>query len=354
MELLIAGGVGEHGRNCFYVRGENICFLVDCGKMAGSAQPYPKLSPAQIRAVQYVFLTHSHADHTGALPWLLEQGFSGTVVASEETFQQLPFTLPDTKPLHSFQPPEGLRLRWGRSGHCPGSVWYQFELEGRTLLFSGDYTETSLVYPADPIRRIQAALAVIDCAYGTDPRSPELLRFDFLMHAAALLSSGKPLLLPVPKYGRGLELLLLLRRARPKTPVFGDAHFLHQLDRLQADRFWLTPAACDMLAGATVQPLTCVPPSGVCFLSDPQLRAPESRILAEEFLAAGGSIIMTGTPEHGSYSEALLQAQKMDYLRYPVHQNIAQYRALLRENRFSQAIPYHTPDFSEKSTFLLK
>ena len=32
MELLIAGGVGEHGRNCFYVQAKTLCFLVDCGK----------------------------------------------------------------------------------------------------------------------------------------------------------------------------------------------------------------------------------------------------------------------------------------------------------------------------------
>ena len=36
MELYFAGGVGEHGRNCFYVRGESVCFLVDCGVMAGT------------------------------------------------------------------------------------------------------------------------------------------------------------------------------------------------------------------------------------------------------------------------------------------------------------------------------
>ena len=38
MELIIAGGVGEHGRNCFYVRGETIRFLVDCGKMADTPE----------------------------------------------------------------------------------------------------------------------------------------------------------------------------------------------------------------------------------------------------------------------------------------------------------------------------
>lgn len=354
MEIFIAGGVGEHGRNCFYVQGETIRFLVDCGKMAGSAQPYPNLTPERIRSLQYVFLTHSHADHTGALPWLLEQGFSGMVIASDETFGQLPFSLPDTRPLRSFRPPEGLKLRWGRSGHCPGSVWYEFGLEGQTLLFSGDYTERSLVYETDPIRRTRAELAVIDCAYGADPRSAEVLRFDFLTRMAALLAAGKPVLLPVPKYGRGSEQLALLCRARPKAAVFGDAQFLYQLAWAQTDRFWLAPNARDSLTRAQVQPLTLVPESGVCFLSDPQLKSQEARELADAFLDAGGSLIMTGTPEHGSYSEALLQAGKMELLRYPVHQNETEYRTLLRENHFSRAIPYHTPDFSAKREILIQ
>lgn len=355
MELFIAGGVGEHGRSCFYVQGETIRFLVDCGKMADTPEdPYPRLTRAQIRGLDAVFLTHSHADHTGALPWLLEQGFSGTVIASDETFGQLPFSLPDTMPLRSFRPPAGLKLHWGRSGHCAGSVWYEFTLEDTTLLFSGDYTEFSLVYAADPIRRVRAELAVIDCAYGADPRSPAVLRFDLLSRIAAQLTAGKPVLLPVPKYGRGLELLALLHRARPKTLFYGDAQFLYQLAWAQIDRFWLGPDTRDSLTRAQVQPLTGVPERGVCFLSDPQLKSQEARELADAFLDAGGSLIMTGTPEKGAYSEALLQAGNMEYLRYPVHQNETAYRKLLRENHFSRAIPYHTPDFSAKREILIQ
>ena len=40
---------------------------------------------------------------------------------------------------------------------------------------------------------------------------------------------------------------------------------------LQTDRFWLGPNARDSLTRAQVQPLTGVPESGACFLSDPQL-----------------------------------------------------------------------------------
>ena len=109
MKFSTAGG-GEHSRSCFGFKGEGVCFLVDCGKMAGSKQLYPNFFPEQVWALQYVFLTHSHTDHSGALPWLLEQGFSGTVVASSETFRHLPFALPKTKPLYSLLPPVGLRL----------------------------------------------------------------------------------------------------------------------------------------------------------------------------------------------------------------------------------------------------
>ena len=85
MKVTFAGGVGEHGRNCFLVEGESLSFLVDCGVMVGAAQPYPHLAPEQIVPLDYIFLTHSHADHTGALPWFVGQGFHGVVVASQKT-----------------------------------------------------------------------------------------------------------------------------------------------------------------------------------------------------------------------------------------------------------------------------
>lgn len=69
MRIKIAGGCGEHGRNCFFIESDSGTFLVDCGVMAGEeGGGFPHLTSTEIGNIKYVFLTHSHADHTGAIP----------------------------------------------------------------------------------------------------------------------------------------------------------------------------------------------------------------------------------------------------------------------------------------------
>lgn len=347
MELFIAGGVGEHGRNCFLVRGETACFLVDCGKMADMPEdPFPRLTAQQIRQLDAVFLTHSHADHTGALPWLYENGFRGSVIAAEQTLKQLPFVVPNGLRLEELCPGGSgkyleLAISWGRSGHCPGSVWYQFETEGKVVLFSGDYTEHTRVYACDPIRDRQADMAVVDCAYGMEETAYGVSCNRLVEETKKLLSDKGLLLFPVPKYGRGLELLQLLGENLPDTAFYGDALFLENRSAQRAGGFWYLPAASE----ADVMPYGGQT-GGIVFVSDPQLRGASGRKTAEQVLSLGGKAVMTGTVEKGSYSEQLLERGDMVLLCYPVHLNGAQYRHLLAKNRFSKAIPYHSGAFS--------
>ena len=347
MKLTIAGGVGEHGRNCFLVQGETIRFLVDCGKMAESpAAPYPRLTREQIQTLNAVFLTHSHADHTGALPWLYENGFQGTVIAAEETLRQLPFAVKSCCALGGLCPGgtgrfQSLSVQWGRSGHCAGSVWYRFAENGKSVFFSGDYTEDTQVYARDPIREQSAALAVLDCAYGLDETPYDEACARLVQKTEELLSAHRLLLFPVPKYGRGLELLKLFSDRLTGVSYFADTLFLQNLAEQAAGGFWYRPVTIH----APIRPYNGQA-QGILFVSDPQLRSPAAQSAAEQVLSRGAAAVMTGTLERDSYSESLFRRGKMTLLRYPVHLNHAQFEQLKGKNAFERTIPYHSADFS--------
>ena len=343
MKLKIAGGCGEHGRNCFLVENGDSSFMVDCGLMAGADEPYPRLEPQEIKKTEYVFLTHSHADHTGALPWLYDNGFCGRVIAAEYTLQQLPFAVKDAVPLEKICSDNRGRfgetdIEYGRSGHCAGSVWYHFHTDGSSILFSGDYTEHSAVYCCDPIRGRKADIAVLDCAYGSDSRSFSQCCDELTEAVKRLKQAYKTLFFPVPKYGRGIELLKIFNECFPDFICCGDEHFLGQLSSIPLHKKWFKCIAPSAL------PFEPDKNFDIAFISDPQLRSEKAQKLAAEIIGSGGFGIMTGTVERGSFSEELISSEKMITARYPVHQNYSDYLRLVNSNDFSRSIPYHTAE----------
>ena len=353
MKLTVTGEPCTQPRHCYAVTGSSLTFLVDCGyQRAYPGDEMPHLSPELIRNAEYLFLTHSHENQSGALPRLIAAGFDGRVVTTTETARQLPFALDNplileglSLPLTPFTLPGGLTVTWGRSGHCSGSVWFRFVMDGRSLFFSGDYYGCARVHACDPIEGQKADLAVLDCDYGQSTagnRREEQIRA--LSEAIGeALTDGRPVLLPVPKFGRGIGILTCLCDRFPNTDVFGDRHFLTELGHLDANALWIREDVHETLDAIYVR---AIPEEfvalGVYFVSDPQLDTEEGLRLAQRLLACGGRVFFTGTTEPGSAAERLLNNGQARLLRYGVHCTQADMLRIAARNDFRRIIAYRS------------
>ncbi len=353
MQLYIAGGCGEHGRNCFYIQNGTNNFMVDCGIIIeeGGNYGYPKLSDEQIANCNLVFITHSHGDHTGALPWLFERGYKGKVIASKFTFEQIPFNMENALYLEDICPNGkgeymGISIEWGRTGHCVGGVWYSLVYGGKTMLFSGDYSFGTQVYANDEIAGKRADIAVIDCAYGKKLVDYQESCFKLIKRVRELFRKHKIIFMPVPKHGRSVELLELFSKSGMAEYFYGDEYIMNEIANLDKYAPWLKHSPnIDKF-----KPYTGEGEQGVVFISDSQLNKPMQQLIAKDLLSKGAYGIMTGTVDKGSFSESLIQQNKMEYICYPVHLSNSQYNLLKNKNIFANTVPYHTKDFQPPNT----
>lgn len=88
MTIQFLGGAKTVTGSCFFVKTDNLKFLVDCGAFQGpeeledrNYEPFP-FNPADI---DFVFLTHAHFDHCGRIPVLVKQGFKGRIICTQPT-----------------------------------------------------------------------------------------------------------------------------------------------------------------------------------------------------------------------------------------------------------------------------
>ena len=70
---------------------------------------------------------------------------------------------------------------------------------------------------------------MLDCAYGLDETPYEAACDRLARETERLLSAHGLLLFPVPKYGRGLEILKLLSEGLGDVSYYADALFLENL-----------------------------------------------------------------------------------------------------------------------------
>ena len=199
--------------SCFRLQTGQGAVLVDCGMFQGSKtekalnyRPFP-FDPRQIDAV---ILTHAHIDHSGLLPKLVKDGFSGPIHATPATLDLCGVMLPDSAhiqesevemlnrrnrrrggdevvPIYDMRDAEatlqrfraqslgdwftvlpGVRARFWNAGHLLGSASVEVELSDPPLrlLFSGDIGPDSKLLQPDPQGPSGMDYVICESTYG--------------------------------------------------------------------------------------------------------------------------------------------------------------------------------------------
>lgn len=341
LNLYIAGGCQEHGRNCFVLEMDAFNIMVDCGIIEGSATSYyPELSKEQIIKTKYLFLTHSHKDHTGALAWLIKNGFCGKIISTEETRLQVgihydnwmvPILKEQQKQNENWLPE--LKFICGRSGHCIGSIWILFLINTKKILFTGDYSEQSELYYCDHIRGITADCAVVDCAYGNDIKNMNQAKKQ--INDCISDRNHRVKLFPVPKYGRSLEILFIVGSIADNTKIYADELVIQQVE----NNAYGWHGSLSQIRICNIKKWDGK--EALIFLSDPQLKETSSKELVDRVIQKSGEIIFSGYVYKNTYAEELMKKGLAKKIDYPVHMDYESVCRMVMDNRFKRVIPNH-------------
>ncbi|MFQ9509447.1 MAG: MBL fold metallo-hydrolase [Lachnospiraceae bacterium] len=357
-QITFKGGYGEHGRSCFVVNySKEASYMIDCGIMDTDLFPYPIISRKELKKVKYLFLTHCHKDHAGAFEYFVENGFEGHLITSRMTLeladiQYEKILLLDTESMPGHFATDELDVVYGRSGHCPGSLWFHIMNNRKSFFFSGDYQAESLLYQCDVVSHRSADVAIIDCAHNQTNQTAKELRKNLVDSVQKMLESGHRVIFPVPKYGRGIELLYLLVSCLPDARINVDAKFAYCARKLIKEQIWyqstLLDSASKVINNILKHPVdlkkNVVADYNIMLIADTHLAEKCNIDFVSNAISKDAEIVITGRRKKGSYSDGLCEKNMAHRYLYPHHQSNGDLNKMIADNNFSIVFPFHNPE----------
>ena len=346
--IKLKGGYGEHGRSCFMFmyKPDRYC-MMDCGILDTDEHPEPYLSEEEAQSTDYLFLSHSHKDHTGAVMYLINKGFTGWIIASRETmrfarikYDKIMYT-EDVYPgqMHL----DGVEVSYGRSGHCPGSLWFRLDTACGTYFYSGDYQDQSELYACDQVRGMQADIAVVDMAHDQSMESANTRRTVLAEKVSSYIRKGKKVILPVQTFGRGNEILYLMAKALPQCSIALDERFINAEEKMLESTSWIAPHCKETFLYAYEKALrTRMEEADIVLIADTHLDRDPNREFVRDMLQNDARVVLTGRRREGSFAAALLDEGRAVRIVYPHHSSRADVMSLVEKNDFTLVLPFHT------------
>ena len=280
--LRFHGAAGGVTGSCYEIESGDSRILVDCGLFQGSKSERELnygAFPFEPAGIDAVILTHAHIDHSGLLPKLVRQGFSGSIHTSAPTIDLCSVMLPDSAHIQETEVEQlnrrnarrgrplvepiytvldaaacmtlfkavafdtwttiagGFRARFWNAGHLLGAASVELEIEQGEgnpplrLLFSGDIGPGHKLLQSPPDGPQGIDYLVCESTYG-DRERPDMTRekrrvlLGEEVHRA--VEQGGPLIIPSFAVERTQELLVdLFMLARegtiPQASIFVDS-----------------------------------------------------------------------------------------------------------------------------------
>lgn len=266
MKIQFIGATHEVTGSCTLLEVCGKKYLVDCGMEQGVDVFENVPIPVAADAIQAVFLTHAHIDHSGMLPKLYKDGFRGSIYATPSTCDLCNIMLRDSAhiqeseaewqnrkaqrageepvtPVYTiadalgaisrFRPcdygqmipvEEGVTVRFSDIGHLLGSacveLWLTEEETTKKIVFSGDVGNTNQPLIKDPLPVEETDYLVIESTYGDrlhqKPGDPVGELADVLQRT---FDRGGTVVIPSFAVGRTQEMLYAIRQIKQEGLV---------------------------------------------------------------------------------------------------------------------------------------
>ncbi len=252
--------------------------LLECGLFQGRREESYRRNlnfPFEPTSLDAVLLSHAHIDHSGNLPNLVKNGYSGPIYATPATADLADLMLrdaghvqeeniesvnhrrarrgePPLEPLYTaaeatqvqpllrpipynqpFEVAEGITARFVDAGHILGSAAIRLEIRNGNrrfnLWFSGDVGRRGLAIVRDPVLPFDTDYLILECTYGDKPhRDPIQAHQELQEVVSRTVERGGKVIIPAFAVGRTQELLYSLRLMQaagnlPPVPVFVDS-----------------------------------------------------------------------------------------------------------------------------------